>query len=534
LKASLIEVGKKGDMTLEKGPQGVSGEPVVETSLGRIRGALVNGVQIYRGIPYAASTEGKNRFLPPQPAPPWAGVRDTLDNGCASPQEPRPASRLLDWYGAFETMSEDCLKLNVFAPAPRKDKLLPVMVWLHGGGWSVFAGTSPGLNGSALAQRGEVMVVTINHRLSLFGHLRITDGDERFAYSANAGVLDLIAALEWVRENAAAFGGDRDNVTIFGQSGGGGKVSALMAAPRAQGLFHKAIAQSCSGSLKLAETSEADELAHGLAAQLGVARLSGEALQAVPMEHFIKALADAPRRYRPTLDGLVFQRHPFDPDAPAISANIPFMAGCTSTETRLVLASNRANFFLDFGEARRRTSRFLRTDMHETKRIFDSYQTRDPKASPSDLLASITSDYAYVRGTLREAALQAVNGQAPVYTYMFDWRTPVWDGLLKSPHCAEVPFIFGTAEVARELLGHGPSIPGMTEMMIETWSSFARHGDPNNSLIPYWPRYDDASRMTMMLNEVSHVETDPGSCARSSLNPLPFFEYSMPQNYNRA
>jgi para-nitrobenzyl esterase len=517
---------------LGSGGRAQASEQVVETAHGQVRGTSENGVEAFRGIPYAASTAGSNRFLAPQPVEPWPGVREATRFGRSAPQGMARADALTSWYFDLEPVGEDCLSLNVFTPRASASARRPVMVWIHGGNWAVCAGSAPGFDGSNLAKLGDVVVVTVNHRLNLFGYLRLEDGDERFADAGNAGVLDLVAALRWVRDNAAAFGGDPGNVTIFGQSGGGAKVSALMAAPAAWGLFHKVIAQSCSGSLRLATEEEGAALAHGLAAQLGVPGAIGEALQAVPMERLVAALVAVPRAYRPVLDGRSFTRHPFDPDAPALSAGIPFMAGNAADETRLTMATDRKNFSLDFNEVRRRVGRFLQIDAAEVDRILDAYRDADPDGTPSDMLAAVTTDFMYRRNTTREATLQAAIG-APTYAYVFNWRTPVWDGLLRTPHTLEVPFVFGTGLAAAGLVGTGPEIAKLTKTMIATWSAFAHTGDPNNPLLPPWPRYDAKDHSTMMLDVASRVERDPGGQARALLDGLPFFEYSMPINYAR-
>ena len=502
----------------------------IETTSGKDSGRTAQGAHSFKGIPYADSTAGANRFLPPQPVPPWSGVRDASEYGKSAPQAP-VAQDLLYWYGQIRDVGEDCLTLNVFTPTVDASARKPVMVWLHGGGWWAFSATPPAMQGDHLATRGDVVVVTLNHRLNLFGHLALDDADPRFADSGNAGVLDMVAALCWVRDNIAAFGGDPGNVTIFGHSGGAGKVCALMATEKARGLFHKAIAQSGSGGLRLCTQSDAAEMAQGLAGQLGLARLTGEALQALPLERLLAAYRAAVRPYRPVLDQRTFDRHPFDPEAPAQAAHIPFMAGNASSETRLKMASDLNNFSLDAEQVQRRIARFLQVEPPLAAHIIEAYRAADPAASPSDLLGAISTDYNYIRNMRRAASLQAAGSAAPVYAYQFDWRTTVCGGLLRSPHALEIPFIFGTPHEARAMVGEGPDHETLKHMMVATWSAFAHTGNPNNPALPLWPRFDAVKRATMVLDVRSHVESDPGGEARAALDALPYYDYQMPMNF---
>ncbi|WP_458097089.1 carboxylesterase/lipase family protein [Roseomonas sp. WA12] len=428
---------------------------LVETAKGRLRGLVQGGSHAFRGIRYAAATGGTARFLPPGDVAPWTGTQDATAFGASAPQLRGAPEPLGHWYNAIERMDEDCLFLNVTTPRPDGARR-PVMVWLHGGSWNTCAGTAPGFDGTALALEGDVVVVTLNHRLNLFGAINLGGDDPRFADSGNAGVLDMVAALRWVRENIPRLGGDPGNVTIFGQSGGAAKVAALMNLPAAKGLFQRAIVQSCSGGLRLSTPEESARQARELASRLDMPRADGAALQAVPFERLLEAMRSVPGMFRPVLDGRNVGRHPFDPDSTPVAAGVPLMIGNAATETTYFLAAVPGNFDLDRAEVLRRLRRWLGRDEAEVGRIYEAYQEADPTASPSDVLVSVSTDYNYRRNTMRLAALHAGSG-APVYAYVYDWKTPVRDGRLRSPHTVEVPFVFGTTKAASALLGMAPT-----------------------------------------------------------------------------
>lgn len=499
---------------------------VVETVQGKVRGSSVAGARVYKGIRYGASTAGANRFMPPAPVMPWAGIRDATQFGNSAPQQPESLGAIETWYTTLQPLGEDCLFLNVFAPAHEKSRARrPVMVWLHGGGWSSCAGTSPGFDGTNLARDGEVVVVTVNHRLNVFGYLYLGDKDPRFADAGSAGMLDLVAALRWVRDNIGEFGGDPHNVTIFGQSGGAAKVTALMGMPAARGLFHKAVVESCSGGLRLNGQDEAVQQGRLLAEHLGMPSLDGAALQAVPMERLIAAMHPIKDPFRPVLDRRNFLHDPFDPAASELAASVPMLVGNAATETTLYLAIDPRNLSLDAAQVHQRVARLLKIDAAEAAGMIEVYRAELDKPSPSDVLAAISTDYIFRRNTLRVAELQA--RQAPVYAYLFDWHTPVMGGLLHAPHTVEVPFVFGTTKVAAGLLGHGPEIPKLSRDVMGAWTAFARTGNPNTPHLPHWPQYDATGRASMLLNVESRVAHDPGGQARKLLDKLPPYEYNV-------
>lgn len=508
-------------------------ESIIETRQGKLRGLSENGTFAFKGVRYGETTGGANRFLPPVPVIPWAGVRDATAFGASAPQLPGGLGPLGGWYAKIEPVSEDCLFLNVWTPGLRGARR-PVMVWLHGGGWASCAGTAPGFNGAHLARTGDVVVVTINHRLNGFGYLALEGGDPRFADSGNAGVLDMVAALRWVRDNIAGFGGDPRNVTIFGQSGGAAKVTALMGMPAAHGLFHKAIVESCSGGLRLDGVEEAHRQTRDLGAKLGLSVLSGEALQAVPMDKLIAAIRSVPDPFRPVKDGRSFSADPFDPTAPPTAANVPLMIGNAANEATFFMAATPANFALDAPEVERRVARYLDTDEAATRRIIDAYRAGGRGTKPSELLAAIATDYMYRRNTTRVAALQAAAAKAPVFAYVFDWKTPVMEGVLASPHTIEVPFVFGTVKAAQGLVGSGPELPALVKTTMEYWTSFAHCGEPCAKGAARWTPYDLAQKATMLLDVTPRIASDPDGDSRGALDDLPYFEYSRPASFTHA
>lgn len=508
------------------GQTGSSKSAVVETTLGRLRGIQADGVLTFRGVRYGQSTGGVNRFRPPLEPTQWSGVQDAMTWSSSAPQSVLPAyaEPFYAWYSQIQGVSEDCLFLNVFTPAADHGRRA-VMVWLHGGGWRNFAATAPGTDGTLLAKCEDVVVVTLNHRLGALGFLALTSEDERFADAGNVGLLDIVLALRWVRENIAAFGGDPGNVTIFGQSGGGAKVAALMAMTAAKGLFQKAIVQSSSGGLRVASRDEAEGLARGLAGTLGLERPEGSSLQKVPLEKFLTALRTTPGYFRPVIDGRTFSADPFFPGAPAISNQVPMMVGCTNTETTYYMRKNPASFHLDLLDVIARLAGFLQVDAPAARLVVEAYRDGASTASPSDILVSVTTDYLFKRNTYRMASLRE-NAPARSFAFVFSWETPVDDGRLRSPHTCELPFIFGSADAARALVGFGSDVDVMAKVMMATWAQFARNGDPNNSLLPEWRAFSNPDRPIMSLRPESTLLPDPDGEARTTLNELPFYEYN--------
>jgi para-nitrobenzyl esterase len=515
-----------GDMdttVVMRRPADATRSPVVETASGRVVGLTSDGVHVFKGIPYGASTAGANRFMPPKKPEPWTGVREALAYAGRSPQAPAAPQRpeLATVWGPVDTLpvGEDCLTLHVWTPGLDNSKR-PVMVWLHGGAFSYGSANSPRYDSTRLAQRNDVVVVAVNHRLNIFGHLDLSAvGGERFAQSGNAGVLDLVLALQWVREHAARFGGDPANVTIFGQSGGGGKGSALLAMPAAKGLFHKTIVQS-GASVRFAERERTTRLADAVLKHLGLRPDQLDALQTLPLtrlqEAVVPAQATLPRpkyplldRYNfgPVIDGSVLPAQPFDPAAPAISDDVPIMIGGTKDETAIFFAPDDAvwNRTITEDELRRRVTT-VAGDAADS--LLAYYRRRDPAASPTDrLITALTASNFAVRSVLL-AERKAQRAKAPVWMYSLDWETPAFGGRLKSPHSVDVPFVFDTLGVIGEA-HHRAGAQVLADRVSKTWATFARKGDPNNETIPAWPAYAGARRATMIFDDQCKIVDDP-------------------------
>ncbi|MES2184715.1 MAG: carboxylesterase family protein [Pseudomonadota bacterium] len=511
-----------------------AGDPVVETASGKVRGIAEPGVHVFRGVRYGETTGGIHRFMPPVKARPWAGVKDAQAYGNSCAQLPGAAYPIAAWYTKIEPVSEDCLFLNVYTPAASHSQRRPVMVWLHGGAWGGCAGSAPGFDGTHLARDNDVVVVTINHRINIFGHMVLETKDARFADSGNTGVLDMVAALQWVRDNIAGFGGDPKNVTIFGQSGGAAKVATLMAFPPARGLFHKGIMESFSGGIHLRTPDEAADMAYRCAKAAGLQRADAKAMQALPMDQLIATMKTMTDAVYPILDHRNFTHHPYDPGLPPQSANIPLMIGNAATECTWWMGSDLKNFQIEDADTRRRIGRYLSVDASETNRLVDIYRDAMQGATPVDLMIAIVTDFQFRKNTMHIADMKATDGKAPVYYYVFDWKTPVYGGVLRTPHTLEVPFVFGSTEAAVASVGTGPEVAALTRTFQSTWAAFARSGNPNNPTLPQWPAYDEKTKPSMMLGLQSRVENDPGGVPRRAMAALPAYEYAVPLSYNRA
>lgn len=507
---------------------GQAAELVVETTAGRVRGARREGAVAFLGVPYGASTAGANRFRPPHAPAAWAGVRDPWTTRIIAPQinpkvpPPPPGSLFSIIQESNAVESEDCLNLCIFTPAPDR-KRRPVMVWLHGGGYSSGSGSNPTYDGTRLAARHDVVLVAVTHRLNVLGHTYLDQviGPD-FAGSGNAGMLDIAAALAWVRANIERFGGDPANVMIFGESGGGGKVASMLAMPSVQGLFHRAAMES--GSVRsFMERPEATEATLALLAELGMTRADARQLQAVPLLRLMDAYFAASAKvggaglgaFGPVRDGTSIPHNAFDPVAAPLSRDVPLLIGTNNTEVTLFQLGDEAAFNLDEAGLLARMQAAI--GQRSGQAAAQLYRRLYPNASPSDLwfLASTDRAAGLRRGATQIAELKAAQAGAPVFLYQMLWTTPIMGGRLRSPHGLEISLVFDNpdAPTTAAMTGGGPRAQAMADVMSAAWTQFARSGDPSTQALK-WPAYDLERRTTMLFDERSRAESDPFRATR--------------------
>ncbi len=515
-------------------------QPIVETAAGKVRGTTTNGIHIFKGIPYGAPTSEKNRFMPPAKPEPWKGVRDALQYGHSAPQTIPGAPSILagmDFLASAQNPSgtgegEDCLVLNVWTPGLKDNGKRPVMLWCHGGAFTSGSGSAPLYDGANLARRGDIVVVTINHRLGALGYTYLGHtGSEAFAASGNVGMLDIVAALAWVRDHIADFGGDSSRVLIFGESGGGQKVSALLAMPAGKGLFHRAVVESGPG-VRMNALDHATKVADMLLAELGVRADRVADIQTMPLEQILAAQGAVNRKlgpfvpgmiqgFSPVVDGVSLPQNPFDPVAPEVSADIPLLIGFNRTELTLFAAGDPSLFSLDETGLQQRVQSLLGDHAEEALRAF---RMDYPQENPSGLYFLIATAYPTVAFTAKMGERRAALRKAATYVYEFTWETPILGGRLKSPHTIEIPFVFDNVgdPLVEKLTGSGSDIFPLAKRVSGAWAAFAANGTPDSKGFPHWLPYSAVDRNVMIINTESKIERDPNRQARIAIENVLF------------
>jgi para-nitrobenzyl esterase len=509
---------------------------VVATESGSVAGYIRDGTFTFKGIPYADTTEGAHRFMPPVKPKPWTGVRSSRQYGYVCPQGPRAGwandeeAFMFSWDDGVP--SEDCLRLNIWTPRINDGGKRSVMVWLHGGGYSAGSGQELlSYDGENLSRRGDLVVVTLNHRLNVLGYLDLSQYGDNYASSANVGMLDIVAALEWVRDNIAAFGGDPKAVTIFGQSGGGGKVGTLMAMPSARGLFHRAIVES--GSMLRAGTHEKSQtLADLIVAELGLNQATIDQIHTLPYQQLVltgqkvlRAHTPLPvggvpnfRRltdllgFAPVVDGSILPAHPFDPQAPALSAGVPMIIGSTLNE--FVTAINHPEYEgMTAAELENRVSAMFGGQAPE---VLAAFRQRTPTASPFDLWSHIAAS-SVREAAIAQATAKAAQSGAPAYLYWFTWQTPVLNGRPRAFHCSEIAFAFNNTDRCETMTGGGADARALAEIVSDAWIHFARSGNPDHPKMPHWTAFSVEQVPTMIFDNHTQLINNPDGGEQRSI-----------------
>jgi para-nitrobenzyl esterase len=478
-----------------------------EISNGKLRGLVRGGHLAFLGVPYARPPVGELRFMPPQPLPAWSGVRDALAFGSSAPQDPLAAPG----FKASGPESEDCLYLNVYTPAADGARR-PVLFWIHGGGFSHGSGSQPSYDGGPLAERGDVVVVSINYRLGALGYLYLGEhGGARWGAASNAGQLDQIAALRWVRDNIAAFGGDPAQVTIFGESAGSVAVATLLAMPDAQGLFGKAIAQSGTAN-RLGNTDTASATTAQYLRTLGIEDADPHKLRSVAVEALLRA--QGPRGpLSPVVDGVTLPQRPISAVREGVARQIPLMVGTNRDEHKLYVPVTRPE--IDDAELERQVREQLpRGAAARAADVIAVYRkSRAARGLPSshhDIADALSTASRFRIPATRLCEAQILH-QPRTFLYQFDWESPARRGALGSCHGLEIPFVFGTLGATGDarFTGSGPEAEQLSRNMMDAWLAFAKRGEPSHAGIGAWPAYELSQRQTMVFGRSSAAVSAP-------------------------
>lgn len=493
-------------------------EPILQTKYGKVAGYKKSGVNVFKGIRYGADTAPR-RYQPALEPEKWSGILPAKEHGASSPQS------------RDNNMSEDCLFLNVWTPGLRDNGKRPILFYIHGGAYSNGSGSSPLYDGTNLCLKGDVVVITVNHRLNSFGYLYLGQlGGPEYAYSGNVGQLDLVMALKWVRDHAAEFGGNPNNITVYGQSGGGAKIATLMAMPAAKGLFHKA--WTMSGQQVTAEGPRAaTQRATRYLEALKLTPNDLDKLKTLPIETLLEAnkvkdfsrVEDRSLHFCPVFDSTVLPRHPFYPDASPVSANIPMIIGNTKEETRAFLGGIPGVFELKWEQLPKliEESQFvdIRSDI-----VIEAYRKLYPDYTPTEVFFAATTAGRSWRGAVIEAEERAKQNGAPTFVYQFDWQSPIKGGRYGACHTMDIPMVFDNTAYPGSLSGDGESARKMADIMSSTMLAYAKTGDPNNAKIPDWTPFSIENRETMLFDVPSQMAYDPRGAERKLYSTVPFMQ----------
>jgi para-nitrobenzyl esterase len=512
------------------------GAAEVDTAYGRVRGFIRNDIRTFRGVPYGGDTSGPNRFMPPTKPTPWKGARSSLYWGQGSPQVvPKRDNDEVTFFAnpPAAEYGENCLCLNVWTPGLDNAKR-PVMVWMHGGGFSFGIPQLCFYDGENLSHRGDVVVVSIHHRLNVVGFLNLASYSSKYADSANVGMMDLVAALKWVHENIAGFGGDPDKVMILGQSGGGGKVMTTLAMPAAKGFVHRAAIQSMASSggrammdaLLKGRSDPAEGVAYGftrpeqsadvaarLLTELNIIPSHVDDLQKVPIDRLVEAGGKIRGSWGPTVDGRSLPNTPFYPTAPEISADVPLLVGNVLNENVYSVGHPELENMTET-EAKA----LLTKTLGDGDTIYEAFLKAYPGSRPYDVY-SVAMATPGRQGSLILAERKTAQGRAPAYNYLFTWKSKILNGRPRSFHMVELPFVFYTTDLSEARIGATDEARELAGRVCDCWVAFARTGNPNHPGIPHWPAYDPRTVPTMIFDNVCTVKNDPSGEARGTIKP---------------
>ena len=491
---------------------------IVETRYGKVQGREQGSISVWQGIPFALPPTGQRRFRAPQPPEPWMGVRDATRFSPMAPQVAEMGASMVGSMGAERAvdprpMSEDCLYLNIWSPVTEGQKR-PVMVYIHGGAFTLGSASDPWYDGTSFAANHNIVVVTLNYRLGILGFVSLKDLARADAgYTSNCALLDQIAALQWVRENIAAFGGDPDNVTVMGESAGAMSIGALLGMPAAHGLFQRAILQSGAAG-NLATLPQATKVAQALLAKLGLELSQLSTLADVPLEALLKVQPELGREfsglraYGPIIDGETLPQHPLAMIAQGSAANVAILAGTNRDEWRL--------FAMLSGGPKVDEEQLKRIFGDEAQQALTQYTEARADKSPELAWIDIMSDLVFRMPTIRLAEGQVRQG-APVWIYRFDWESPAFGGVLAAAHAMDIPFVWNSLDtpLSRMFTGDSPDRQPLADLMHATWVSFIRSGTPAIANLPTWPPYDLERRPTMIFGDAPHVVDDPQGQVRA-------------------